>query len=147
VNFAEKAMEGSNAEANGNKPPAICPSFNSNSTSDLCNVVFPLMLGYNVGTGAFANSGQPHSPRLLVTFRLVCFKRTTQKNKPSTTCIPPSDLAPEPIRGNGQSAVNIWNSVEPGTIYGYLDFSLPKFSGTEAFGTGGTTAQRLILVR
>ena len=79
----------------------------------------------------------------MTTFRLVCVKNPNvstpaKPNKPAVVNRTQCDQAPS----NPD-----WGDVAVGTMYGYLDFALPTFSGKYALGSGGSTAQRLILVK
>lgn len=126
VQVAEKNIEYKNASN-----PNVCPIFNG--LDDRCNVTIPVMLGYASSGAAFATAGTTHSARLLTTFRLLCFKREDEKGS-NTMC------SETPVGFD-------WSKVEVGTMYGYLDYALPSFSGQFSLGTGGSTAQRIILVQ
>jgi len=125
VERAEKNIEYKSAS-----DPNICPVFNG--LDDRCNVLMPIMLGYAV-SGSFADANKDHSARLMTTFRLLCFKRKDQGKKDTDCSEAPDDVD--------------WDDVAVGTMYGYLDYSLPSFGGLFSLGTTGSTAQRLILVR
>lgn len=128
VDRAEKNIEYKNAQN-----PNICPVFVGED--DRCNVTIPVMLGDTPAGVPFSTAGTDHTARLLTTFRLLCFKR--------------SNLNPGNVRtacSEAPPTVN-WRNVAPGTMYGFLDYALPSFSGQFALGTGGSTAQRLILVQ
>ena len=98
-----------------------------------------MTFAYNTtaGLGSFGSSGQPHRIERVGSFVLECFRRPG--NGPPTACA---------VAGSYPN-VN-WNNVATGTILGYLDFSVPSFSGAYSLGagagSGGGTQQRLILV-
>lgn len=125
VQKAEQNIEYKNASN-----PNVCPIFNG--LDDRCNVTIPVMLGY-ASSGTFATAGTTHSARLLTTFRLLCFKRDKQGGS-NTMC------SETPVGFD-------WSKVDVGTMYGYIDYALPSFSGQFSLGTGGSTAQRVILVQ
>jgi Flp pilus assembly protein TadG len=124
-------LANSNIEYQNANRPNICPVFNG--TDDRCDVTIPVMLGYAPSGTAFATAGAVHTAHLMTTFRLLCFKRDLPGNTNSSCSLAPA-------------GVN-WLNVADGTMYGYLDYGLPSFSGQYSLGTGGSTAQRLLLVR
>ncbi|MDQ8160273.1 MAG: pilus assembly protein [Gemmatimonadota bacterium] len=134
-----------------NKPkPGICDEFEglndrcsgAGETADKPGVAIPIILGSSV-SGTFADAGVAHRAQLMTTLRLVCVKNPNHStpakgNKPAVVNRTQCDQAPS----NPD-----WGDVAVGTMYGYLDFALPTFSGKYALGSGGSTAQRLILVK
>ena len=96
-----------------------------------------MTFAYNTGTGAFGVNGNAHMIAGVGSFVLECFKRPG--GGVQTQC----DAAIEYPNV-------VWSSVAAGTILGYLDFSVPSFTGDFSLGTGagsgGATQQRLVLV-
>jgi Flp pilus assembly protein TadG len=136
-----------NIEYKSPSNPQICPLFNG--LDDRCNVLMPIMLGYAT-SGSFAQADKDHSARLMTTFRLLCFKRSDRENKDDDDDDDDDGKKSKKQKTFCSEAPNDvdWEDDIPvGTMYGYLDYSLPSFGGQFTLGTTGSTAQRLILVR
>jgi len=100
---------------------------------DTCEALLPVILGSPSGSIEFGAAGS-YQILFQTTFRLRCFKRsTTSPNCPSA------------------AAILNWNAsnILRGTMFGYIDITLPVFSGNQAVSYGGSmvgTSQRLLLV-
>jgi hypothetical protein len=106
-----------------NGPGAICTGPN-----DTCQALVPVILG---STSAVFGDAGDYTVLYQTTYQLVCFKRSSSSDCPSAA-----------------GFVN-WSAARAGTMFGYLDITLPVFSGNQAVSYGGSmvsTSQRLLLV-
>ncbi len=135
-----KGSEGSNADVvkeainaidySSSTKPGVCDF--SSSKDDKCNASnsIPVLLGYNT-SGSFGDDDVSYSARTLVMFRLLCFKR------------PKSDKCSAAASG----APSSWKDVPDGTMYGYLEVTLPPFTNSVKISNSASTAQRLVVVK
>jgi hypothetical protein len=112
-----------------NSSDGICTS----RDDDTCQALVPVILGRPSVTSAVFGSDGNYNVLYQTTFQLVCLKRNGSRGCPSAAGI-----------------VN-WDNVNvrTGTMFGYLNVTLPVFSGNvvvSAGGSSGSTAQRLLLV-
>jgi len=114
-----------------NPSQGICTS----RTDDTCQALVPVILGRpNIVSAGFGADGD-YDVLYQTTFQLVCLKRR-QNN---------------PFDCPSASGIVNWSNpnVRAGTMFGYLNITLPVFSGNVAVsagGSSGSTSQRLLLV-